>query len=158
MLNINIDIPGLIRHTCETCQVPELASQIRYEFSNRMTRARGMANYQQKLLKFSYPLYLRSTQEGQVTNVIHETCHLIANYRHGRVQPHGYEWARYMELCGLEPITCHNVDRTGLARQVARVEAKCLCKTHTITKTRATKMRRGSVYVCRQCKGRLILV
>ena len=158
MLNINIDIPGLIRHTCETCKVQELANQIRFEFSNRMTRTRGYAYYNRKLLMLSYPLYLRSTDEGQTENVVHETCHLVTNYIHGSVQPHGWQWKRYMELCGLEPLVCHNVDVADLRRQVARVEAKCLCKTHIITKTRATKMRRGSRYRCVNCKGNLILL
>jgi len=110
-------------------------------------------------VRFSVPLWPRATEEERHETVVHEVCHIVAQYRNGRIRikSHGEEWQATMREAGVEPRTTHTVDRTGLRRRQKRYPAHCDCRVHEITAQKVRKIRGGSVYRCKICKGRLAI-
>ncbi len=107
---------------CERNQVLEFAQTIIVEWNPRFTRKMGDAGFNfnafRARIRLSIPLWSRASAQDQRQTVIHETCHCIVGYKHGKVRrPHGPEWQEAMRNCGVEPIRTHNVDRTGLTRR-----------------------------------------
>jgi SprT protein len=150
-----------IRFACERNGVPQLAQKIVVEWNSRFTRrlADGMWSATRKLgrIRLSSPLWGRVSEEEQRTTVIHETCHVIVFRQHGNAAPHGPEWRQAMRNCGLEPISTHNVDRTGLARKQRRF---ILCDCPRETKCRISarvvgQLRAGRELWCEKCGLRL---
>jgi len=68
-------------------------------------------------IRLSTPLWPRASAQDRRETVIHEACHCIVGFKHGRVAAHGAEWKQAMRNCGVEPLRTHSVDRTGLARR-----------------------------------------
>ena len=141
-----------IRWTCNTLLVPELFAKITVEWNNRFTRKMGDANWKLNRVRFSVPLWPRASEDERRTTVIHEVCHLVANYKYklfekrGRRNPHGQEWKHLMKLCGIRPERCHNVDRTGLKRHNTRTKYKvyCECREWLVGPVRMKRMNSGA--------------
>lgn len=131
--------------------VPDLS----FEWSNRMTRCAGTAQWNKHIrcgvIKLSIPLFARTTPENRRHIVIHEICHIIEGLN-GRKLSHDWYWRMMMLRCGETPKRCHSIDRTGIRRQTVRYNAYCNCeKPHQITKIRLTKMKKGLQYKCIKC-------
>jgi len=113
-----------IDKACDDNGVPELKHKIDFEFNDRFTRRLGDAVYKPKKkrgrIRLSTSLWQRATEDEQRETVIHEACHVVVGYKHGRVQAHGDEWKRAMRNCGLVPERTHCVDRKGIARKQKR--------------------------------------
>lgn len=129
---------------------------VSFEWSNRMTRAAGYAQWdkyiRRGLIKLSLPLFERATPEKCRNTVIHEICHIIEGLN-GRKLSHDWYWRNMMIKCGEVPKRCHNINRDGLKRQTSRYTAYCQCEVpHEITKIRLTKMKSGVKYECLKCK------
>jgi len=141
---------------------PELASKLTIEWNPDFTRRLGDASYLRTRVRFSIPLWGRSSEAQHDETVAHEIAHLIAHHLYGRtrrVSPHGAEWLRVMASLGYpNAARCHKVDRTGLRRQQARVAvARCDCTTHQLTARRVRSIASGVKYVCRKCHSELRL-
>jgi len=83
--------------------------------------------------------------------LMHELAHVaeIVLYGNGG---HGHTWQICMQKLGQRAERCHTYDVEHLARRQSRIEAKCSCMTHMISKQRANKMRRGQAsYKCKKC-------
>ena len=146
----NEDVRQFISFACERCGVKGQEGKIRFEWNHRYTRRMGCA-YGSHLIKLSIPLFLRASREEQRNTVIHETCHCIASALYGNVG-HGYQWKRLMVMCGLPPARCHNVDRTGLKRQMRKAEYRCGCSTYNLSMIRHAHARKGrKQYFCKKC-------
>jgi SprT protein len=149
-----------IRFACDCNGVPELAQVIVVEWNGRFTKRLGDAGYSsvtfRARIRLSIPLWPRATEEDRRETVIHETCHLIAFYKHGVVAAHGHEWRLAMKNCGVEPLRLHSVDRSGLARRQKRfilldcpnqgLKRKCRC-----TIREFNKLRSGVEFWCKVC-------
>lgn len=149
----------LVRQTCTELGCPELAKLIRVEWNARFTSKMGDAAPHRYRVRLSVPLFRRADICERRATIVHEVCHVVAPYLHGkRVQSHGPEWAHLMIRCGEEPERCHTVDNSDLRRRQARVVVRCLCQgTKEVSKAVATRMAMGRHYRCLQCNARLSL-
>jgi len=156
------EIREIIEWCCNQCNVPELAPKIRFEFNNRFTNRMGDAIYHPLSgtgrVRFSRPLWPRALEEKRRNTIIHETCHVIANYKYGGNQGHNYLWKSTMIDCGEEPKRCYDsneVDRTGLRRTRKKAEKKdcvCGCGVRKIGPTKYKRMLNGvAKYRCNAC-------
>lgn len=149
----NSEITSLIFNTCKANKVPELAHKISFRFRNNMTRCFGQAWVDRKLIEFSVPLWERATPEEREQVVIHETCHIIAGYKHKyEIKPHGLEWRSCMIDAGAEPDRCHRIDRKGLKRQYVKYGVKCSCTSVWVSHVKAAQIRKRS-HSCMKCKS-----
>jgi SprT protein len=149
-----------IKWACDILLVPEFYSRIKVEWNARFTRKVGDANYRLNRVRFSAPLWPRASEQERRETVIHEVCHLVANYKYnlsakvGHCSPHGVEWKSLMRKCGILPKRTHNVDRTGLRRNHTQTKYKvyCSCREWLIGPIRMRRMNTGTrFYTCPTC-------
>jgi len=90
--------------------------------------------------------------------VIHECCHVIAEYLFGPGPAHGSKWRTLMKRCGYPNATrCHTVNRDGIAtrRQAARrvYWLACGCPDGVMLgRVQFQRLRTGTRYHCRRCR------
>jgi len=115
-------------------------------------------SYDEGFIKLSTPLWFKASEEEKRTVVIHEACHVIANYIYNGNQKHNKNWKSCMVKCGLKPIRCHNIDTTELRKKrKGSVEFTCACpgKTYVLGSVRVKKWKNGKRYFCTLCKKTL---
>ena len=146
-----------IRYACEMNDVPELSQVVQIEWNPRFTRRTGDAMYcphsYRATIRLSLPLWRRASEEQRRETVLHETCHVIAEYKFGILPPHGSEWKQAMINCGLEPVRTHAIDRTGLVRR-QRLFTLCDCpaeKRCRIGVRLYNAVQRGGEFWCKVC-------
>lgn len=133
--------------------------RIPVEFSTKLTKTAGKVHYMRNgmgsiKMTLSVPILRDNPAEFVARTPGHEAAHHIVHCVYGtETQAHGREWKFVMNLIGQSAERTHRM-KTTTANGVA---ASCGCKTHMITKQRATKMRRGASYYCRKCKQNLVL-
>ena len=154
------EIRVLIRDACIANETPELIKRIKFKFSKNMTRCFGLAYVRTYLIKLSEPLWLRASEQERRQVVVHEACHIIAEYlarlRRKKISSHGKEWKACMVTAGYKPDRCHSVDRTGLVKQYVKYEAACKCSAVWVSHVRAGSVRRKRLY-CKHCKANVKL-
>lgn len=142
-----------------------LIEHVRIEWRPRMRttagRARFVSHPQDRRrpgiveLHFNPRLFERMKHEDRFETAVHETCHLVADYRNARAgrheRPHGPTWQRLMRACDLEPKRTHRVDTTGLRRSRRHYRAACACMSFTFGFQRARKAMRRLLR-CKVCK------
>lgn len=153
------EIRTLVQLVFDEFGIGQLGSEIRISFNNKFHARMGDASYLRRAIRFSAPLWPRATNQQRRQVIIHEACHVVADYKYmmGQTQDrtsHGPCWQDCMIMCGVEPDRCHEVSTEGLRE---RISARCACMEHKFTKNRVTKMLRGIVYTCTQCKGPISL-
>jgi SprT protein len=135
---------------------------VRIEWNGRFTRRMGDAGLKNGIgvVRLSKPLWPRATEMDRQQTVVHEVCHVVQRYRHGRLDtPHGKIWQHYMKTCGFQPRRCHSVNLEGLRRNIPKYAARCSCQTHQIGLIRARRMMAGiSSYRCKKCNTQLTLI
>jgi SprT protein len=159
----NFDLTEYIAIACTLCGVDELAARTRVTWNARFFARMGDARWdcRQNLgfIRLSAPLWAKASRDQQVETIIHEACHVIADYKFGRRQKHGPRWQEMMRLCGYQsPRRCHTVDLGGIrARRLGRrLSATCGCPGGIlITAVVARRVRAGAAYSCRACGQRL---
>lgn len=132
--------------------------QVNVMLNNRFTARLGDARYDRLRgvgrVRFSLPLWPRASVEERRETIVHEVCHVVQRLRYPMSSAHGHEWKMLMRQAGIaRAARCHTVDRTGLRRRQARVQAVCACGTHEITQTLARRMAQGTRYSCRKCRS-----
>jgi SprT protein len=151
-----VNVRALVCLTCTALGAPFLGSQIIIEWKTRFTSKLGDAAFRLLRVRFSVPLFRLASIDERRATIVHEVCHILNRELHGNaVQPHGDEWKLLMLLAGELPERCHVVDNSSLKRPAVRESAACACRTHSITRARANKMRAGRHYSCTICKTRL---
>lgn len=157
-------IKELIEHACHANGIPEFARKIRYEWSRRMTRAAGMARSKDNSMKFSVPIMARMDMDEQHNTVVHETCHLIAQYKAKlkgkRIKPHGSEWKHTMHLTGYDATRCHTIDLGSIRKKKAGTKAftcGCADKIYWLGAERARKAIKHQAFSCKKCGQKLIV-
>lgn len=147
------DIQHWIVHACYFNGTPELAPKIKYKFTNRLTRVFGRAFCHNRLIEISKPLWDRASPKERRQLVIHETCHIVATYKHGHaISDHGREWKQCMHKAGVPAERCHHVNRDGLRRKVKRYEVSCACTTAWFGHVKASQVKSNMLY-CLRCKS-----
>jgi len=156
-----------IETACRVCSAPELCGRIRVTWNGRFIARMGDARWDKVrglgLIRLSRPLWPRASDEERRETVIHETCHVIADYRFGGKQGHGPAWKRMMALCGYtQPQRCHSVDREAIQQRRAQrrieVRGRCGCTAGVILgPVQAQRLRRGTTYRCRKCSQQIAL-
>ena len=102
----------------------------------------------------------------------HEFAHIVCAHYKWEARPHGAEWKMIMRQLGGNPTTCHEWDlkkciekhgkvfnvKVPQTRKQKTFEYTCDCdEKHEIGIRTHNKIRLGSVYICKFCKGELRL-
>jgi len=104
-------------------------------------------------IKLSLPLLMLNGEEFIKDTPGHEAAHLISVEMFGEAGTgHGYCWQQVMHVIGQQAKRCHK-----LQTAVDRVEVRCSCRTHRVTKGIARKILAGYAYTCKSCKSGLTL-
>jgi len=166
------DIFQWIHFACERCECPELAPQIDCTFDARLTQCVGQASWRfaDKTLQPRIELATRHwntlTDAGKRSTVIHETCHLIADWIFGsKVEDHGAHWKWLMRRCGESPDTAvgeHEIKtefRPPRERFLPGLTlVRCGCTGHRKIPNRlAQRIRSGERHTCDICRQPLRL-
>jgi predicted SprT family Zn-dependent metalloprotease len=126
-------IPRLIEYACEKNNVSELYETITFKFNNRFTKKLGDANPNTRVIRLSSPLWERATEDQKKEVIVHEVCHLIAQYKAWMQKTyildlHGAEWRAAMKNVGYnDPSQYHTINREGIARKYASYYVQCSC-------------------------------
>jgi predicted SprT family Zn-dependent metalloprotease len=152
--------------TCQTLGVPHFVEMIDVDVNNRLkvTLATASSPFvdgkRTYLLSINQELWRRANDEEKRKTLIHEICHLVEFYLHGRVQNikkgHGPIWDNYMRMCGLDPKSerFHNLECSDLRRKQHKWAAKCPCGSiKTVKTTKARRIMAGKRYRCVRCRG-----
>lgn len=124
-----------------------------YLFDQR-GRSAGSAHLQKNLIKFNPILYLQNKDVFIEHVVAHEVAHLITYQLFGRVRPHGKEWQQIMtQVFNLPANATHQLDISDVQGKL--FPYRCLCNKHQLTIRRHNKVKKGSVYLCKQCRSAL---
>lgn len=164
---MNDPIRESIEAACRACGVPELSGRIRVSWSGRFVARMGDARWDTVrgagLIRLSRPLWPQASPEEQRETVVHEACHVIADYLYRGKQGHGPGWRRMMALCGYPAAQrCHSVNREAIQqrRERRRVEVRVRCgcaEGVALGPVQARRLRTGAVYHCRRCSQRVVL-
>jgi predicted SprT family Zn-dependent metalloprotease len=126
--------------------VPELAREIRFEFSNRLSASLGISYPERGLIRLNISL-LDQEQHLLEVALCHELAHVVIHRKHGKsVRPHGPEWQTLMRDVGFEPC----VQLAG-GRRASKKTAASYCHTCPIchmTRVARRPMRR---WRCSRC-------
>lgn len=156
----SLEINQIIQETLSTVGFPNL--KIKWEWNGRFTIRLGDAECLRWLnkIRFSSILWpLASPQERRAT-IIHETCHITADYRHRKRCMHGPEWFQEMQRAGIRhPQIYHSVP-TFKRGQVPPVPAYCKCKKIQSLSAGETAqlLNRKRTYYCSSCKTNINLL
>ncbi len=164
---MNDPIREQIETACRACGVPDLSARIGVLWSGRFIARMGDARWDKRrgagLIRLSRPLWPKATDEERRETVIHEACHVIADYRFGGRQGHGPRWVEMMARCGFtRPQRCHSVDREAIQerreRRRVEVRARCGCVDGVVLgPVQARRLRAGTTYRCLKCCQRVAL-
>lgn len=153
------EVSSIIVDTCKRLNLVSLPKLVSWSWNSRFKVCMGDATWPRAHIRLSSALWPRASVDERRETVVHETCHLAVAHLRGHMQAgggaHGRLWQSLMLDAGSPAAArCHRVNVDGL---VARVEALCNCKIHRITPRKASKIRNGSIYICRSCGGELLV-
>jgi SprT protein len=108
-------------------------------------------------------VYLRSHFRDMIEQTLpHELAHLVVMHLHPRqrVRPHGPQWQAVMrDWFGVEPERTHRFDVQDVrTRRQRRWRYRCDCREHELSTVRHNRARRGTRYLCRECRQPLVAV
>jgi SprT protein len=156
------EVREYVEQACAACGVAELAAKIVVRWNSRFTARMGDAKWfpakDRGVIRLSVPLWPKATPAERIETVIHETCHVIADYRFGPRQAHGPHWRALMRLCGYRNATrCHAVARDEIAarRRQTRMVYKLACGCPdgvALGRVQYRRLRAGVKYHCRTCR------
>lgn len=166
-------IEDLIQYGCDEAGCPELAQFIRVEWNARFSRRIADCQYIGSIkdpcprvkIRFSTKLWPSMSQEDREDTVLHEVAHAIDSYLNGnayiRAQDrsgHGRSWQRIAIKIGAKSERYADDEVAAFAkyaRKMTYYQIPCLCRIHTISKHKLTKMRKGYGYRCKFCHAPL---
>jgi hypothetical protein len=90
-----------VRYACLRNGRPDLAIQIKIEWSSHLKRSYAWCWPSQLRMRISKHNWYHSTVEENKDTIIHETCHLITGERE-----HKGAWCEAMRMAGLDPKKC----------------------------------------------------
>ena len=152
------EIRAIIDETFDRCGYPALKNKVTVEWNNRFTTRMGDAIVYESghsTIRLSKPLWDRASKEQRKQTVIHEACHVVADYHIGGNAKHGKHWRHFMRKMNHSPDVYHSVPTNS--RKIKRVAVRCGCGHRVVTCNLATRMRNGSVYKCSRCNDIITL-
>ena len=127
----------------------------------RYTRVYGSTDIVNIIIRYNPVLLTENVEDFLARTVPHEVAHIVAQKVFGSYVTkvnHGQGWKNVMAAFGCDATRCHDYDVSNArVRNVVRVDAKCACMTHQITKKAATRISMGAKYTCRKCKTAVLL-
>ncbi|MCE2573799.1 SprT family zinc-dependent metalloprotease [Motilimonas eburnea] len=122
---------------------------------NQRGKIAGSAHLQKHLLKFNPVLYQENQTCFLVDVVPHEVSHLLVYQLHGAsAAPHGREWQFIMTQVMKRPARrTHQFDISSVAGKTFLYH--CQCQQHQLSIRRHNKVKKGTQYLCTQCKTSL---
>lgn len=139
-----------INQACIANEVPDLVPKIKWRFNAKFRSRMADANCVTLMLRFSVPLWNKATLLEKENTVKHETCHLIARTKYGKVQSHGEQWKQTMLRAGQQPLRCHSIKLPKKTIDVICTGCKLVI---AMGSRRAVKMKQGQKYLCKICKS-----
>ncbi|RBW43159.1 SprT family zinc-dependent metalloprotease [Psychromonas sp. B3M02] len=126
-------------------------------YFNQRGRSAGTAHLQKNIIKFNPILYSQNKQIFIEQVVAHEIAHLLTYQMFGKVRPHGKEWQAIMtQVFKVPASTTHQLDVSDVQGKLFTY--RCDCSEHQLTIRRHNKIKKGTTYLCRQCKSALMFV
>lgn len=127
------------------------------ELSNRLATRAGSANTKTKVIKLNYRLHKLHPEQLRDTYG-HELAHIVSKVLTPNCSSHGREWRHIMKHFGLTSERCHNMNVSGLKRQVKRYIYTCSCKEYMLTTRKHERQNRYDypVFSCRKCYKGLV--
>jgi predicted SprT family Zn-dependent metalloprotease len=106
------------------------------------------------LIRLNARLFEKNMSELENT-FLHELGHILCNRIYGVRQGHNSNWYRVTKALGGTADRCHSLDVSHI---VPRIQYSCGCpdRTINITKQKHNKILKGSVYICRTCKSKIL--
>ena len=99
----SIDIPTLFQGWCDLWGVRDLAPEISFEISSRMTRSLGRCYPDRRLIRIAR-FVLEESEDLFQEVLCHEAAHVAAYHLHGQtIRPHGREWKALIQMAGYPP-------------------------------------------------------
>ena len=126
------------------------------KFSNQLVTTAGQADNRLFRIKVSARLWDYSQLAERRDTIIHEYCHLAGWKLSGTKEwGHGPIWKNCMQLCGLEPKICHNIQVAGRKEQTVCVNC---AKPYVISNRIKSKIARDvKQYCCPHCKFPIVV-
>lgn len=130
----------------------------RYKISKKLKSKRILGLFQVKNNKLKIKLnkdLILSNFEKYKEVIIHEFSHMIIFVLYGyneNIRSHGKEWKNVMRIMGAKEIASTT---QVFEKELGEIIAICKCKEHYITKNRATRIKNGTKYLCRNCGKKL---
>jgi SprT protein len=113
--------------------------------------AAGQVQFRPRRLRYNMAIAGQQPDIFLSITIPHEVAHIVCHLQHGhRVRPHGPEWRAICLALGGTGERCHHFDAQP-ARMLRRHDYACGCRRWSLTSIRVQRIRRGTVYHCRQC-------
>lgn len=134
--------------------------QITYKQKGKIA---GTAWFEEWEIRLNPILYLENEQIFLREVIPHEFAHLVAyklsreGYFRKQIKPHGKEWQFIMQEVFSLPANVSHTLKTHHLMKEAYLYA-CQCRQHYLSKIRHSRALKGTIYLCRQCKGALDFV
>lgn len=144
----NLDeIRTLAVATLIKCKLQSLVPLLNIKFNDRLLTCLGEANFSTKSITLSSQMWRRAGDSERKEVIIHEICHLAADYYLGvSEKPHGKGWSFLMGKFGfVDAKTCHRV------LPVNRHRVICGCGISTKTNSFLRRSSKGEEDACKKC-------
>lgn len=148
------DIYPVVETICKQLNIEPLAKLIRIDFNDRLIVTAGQAftttGNKIKHIQFSPAIFSQFTLTERLKIITHEVCHVVAEYKHKNIKPHGKEWKNLMILLGYNPDRCFDLSSTGWRNHPYMFETLCCCGHQFVTKRTFNKLERFG-WICPKC-------
>jgi len=153
--------------------ISHMRSALTLEWSDKMSRCIGLAQYNRKRkeasIRLSAILWMAAPEEEKRETVYHEFAHVVVDierahkdanrvltFRRERRSIHGDDWRYVMHKLGYpNAARCHDVVNEAYERAKGKIPVHCSCKADPIAWVSFGKARRlaSGATVCRKCRG-----
>ena len=152
--------PKLVRRWARKWDVPELADEIRYEWSTRLRRSLGRAYPERNLIRLSS--LLKDAKYAPLFDEVlcHEAAHVAVFHTFGnQAASHGPEWEHLVRIAGYEARSSHKTDSLTELQNADCIRYDHLCPICQATRTAKCPQTKWRCVACQNAglEGALII-
>jgi predicted SprT family Zn-dependent metalloprotease len=144
-----------VERWADTWELPDIADQVRIEFSNRLRTSIGLCYPERSLIRL-HPVVRELDEPVFLEILCHELAHVAVYRRFGRrCRPHGREWIGLMEAAGFVA-RARLPQGSVFATPAQRAARKTILWHHRCPRCHASRTARRPVYTwrCAACRKR----
>lgn len=139
--------------------------EIRYDLNSRRLAGAAVYNYgdlSRLIMRLNPIMWNYNKQQYIYDTVVHEWCHLVDVYLHGKSSGHGSKWQSIMRKAGVTPTRCHEMEipkdvRAGRSAPTTTCTCEKCLTTFELSPRRIAAMRQGRTYSHNKCGGKLVI-